>query len=147
MDTQPQVPKETIRRIAKETAESTIQDHFNKLGIDYSNIRQSQQDFAALRDMRETFTSRDYMDDMAHLRRWRLLVGSILSQVVFVVVGLIVVGICAFIWTGFKDSVATPVPVTAPAVIQQVAPAVSRAAPNSAACPPGMTPEECRYER
>ena len=103
--TERQVTEAEVRRIARCVAEETIKSLFTKLGIDYSSTRESQRDFAALRDLRQTFTSPEFIDDLKHLRRWRLLVNSVLSRMVLVLVGIIVVGLSAFLWAGFQDSV------------------------------------------
>ena len=74
-----------VRRVAKEAAEEAIRSCFTKLGIDHANPIDTQQDMAALRDMRLTYTSQDYTDDMLHLRRWRKRVNAALSRALVVV--------------------------------------------------------------
>lgn len=97
--------RQEVREIAHAAADETIKSLFEKLGIDYSNTRESQRDFAALRDLREMVTSSDFIEDMKHLRRWRLIVNSMLSKILMIVLSVIVIGLCAFIWQGFVSEV------------------------------------------
>ena len=96
--------EEAIRRIARAEAEETIKICLTKLGIDHENPIDTQQDMAALREMRLTFASQDYADDMLHLRRWRKRVNAALSRAMMVVIGVLVLALLTLMWSGFQDS-------------------------------------------
>ena len=87
MQTDPPVSHESCRRIAKEIgreiAREEIKSCFTKVGINHQNPR-------------------EFQDDLRHLRTWRLRWKMITDRAIMILIGIIVAGFCAVIWSGFK---------------------------------------------
>ena len=94
-----------VKRVAEDAAEKAVRDVLTQLGIDPHNPLSSQQDFAALREVRALVGNPEFQADLMHLRKWRLSVESVQSKGLLTVVGIIVSGATAALWLGFRSIV------------------------------------------
>lgn len=91
-----------IRQVADETARRAVASTLTTLGIDQENPLETQQDMAALRELRELVHDEEFRKDLAYVRTWRLSMGKIQSRGILTVVGIVIAGICAAVWAGMK---------------------------------------------
>ena len=91
-----------IQQVADETARRAVESTLTMLGIDHENPLETQQDMAALRELRELVHDEEFRKDLAYIRSWRLAMSKIQSKGILTIVGLVVAGICAAVWAGVK---------------------------------------------
>jgi len=77
-----QLTKDELKEIVKDTVHETL----TGVGIESSDPIEMQKDFN-------------------HLREWRLVVNDVRKKSILTVCGLLLTGVLAFIWIGFKISV------------------------------------------
>jgi len=70
----------------KEIIHDSVGEAMTRLGVDAQNPLEMQRDFQ-------------------HLRDWRLSVQAVKKKGVMALIGILVSGICAFIWLGFKVTI------------------------------------------
>lgn len=92
-----------VQQVADETAQRAVESTLTMLGIDHENPLETQQDMAALRELRELVHDEEFRADMAYLRSWRLAMSRIQNKGILTLVGLVVVGVCAAIWAGLRN--------------------------------------------
>lgn len=91
-----------IRQVADEAARRAVETTLITLGIDHANPLETQQDMAALRELRELVHDEEFRQDLAYVRSWRLAMCTIQSKGILTIVGLIVAGLCAAVWAGVR---------------------------------------------
>lgn len=91
--------------VAAQAAEEAVRKMLTSLGINHSNPLETQRDMAALRELRELISDKDFQADLMHLRKWRTAMDGVQSKGVLTVVGLVVTGAAAALWVGFKAAV------------------------------------------
>ena len=79
--------KHDLETIASSAAQKAVYETFMKLGIDTSDPLRAQKDFALLSSMRNIMEDEQYKADMAHLRKWRLLVDKAYIHLFLIIVG------------------------------------------------------------
>ena len=94
-----------LEQIARSAAEAAVKDTLTKLGIDHSDPIAAQRDFQALREVRHLVTDQEYQADLMHLRNWRKTMEGVKSKGSLTFIGLIVTGVMAALWLGFKEMI------------------------------------------
>lgn len=96
---------QVLEDVAERAARQAVRETLVSLGIDPEKPIEAQRDMAALRELRELMTSREFQADMMHLRRWRKALDGVQSKGMLTLVGLITAGLAAAIWIGFQKMV------------------------------------------
>ncbi len=91
-----------IRQVAEETARRAVNSTLTSLGIDHENPLETQQDMAALRELRELVHDEEFRKDLAYIRSWRLAMSKIQNKGILTLVGVVIAGLCAVVWAGAK---------------------------------------------
>lgn len=97
-----------INEVASKAAREAVREAFLIMGVDPDDPITTQRDVAALREMRELVDDKDWQADMLHLRKWRKTMDSVQSKGVLTIVGMLVAGIFAGLWLGFKSLIGAP---------------------------------------
>jgi len=92
-----------IKVMAHEAAEEAVRRTLTTLGIDATNPIEAQRDMAALRELRDLVEDPELQKDLLHLRRWRKTMDTVETKGILVMVSLLISGIAAAFWIGFKD--------------------------------------------
>ena len=82
-------PIELTRGELKDLMQEAVQDAFTRMGMDVLDPLEMQRDFQ-------------------HLRDWRLAVTSVQSKGILTLMTLLITGIVAALWVGFKAAIHTP---------------------------------------
>lgn len=93
---------EVLENVAERAAQQAVHETLVSLGLDPKKPIEVQRDMAALRELREMMTSREFQADMMHLRRWRKSMDAVQSKGMLTLVGLITAGLAAALWIGFQ---------------------------------------------
>ena len=91
-----------IRQVAEETAQRAVASTLITLGVDIENPLETQQDMAALRELRELVRDEEFQKDLAYIRSWRLAMSKIQNKGILTLVGVIIAGLCAVVWAGLR---------------------------------------------
>lgn len=97
-----------LRQIADEAASKAIAETFTKLGVNTSDVFETQKDMAALREVRALLASDEFQQDLAHLRRWRKSMDDIKSKGLFAALSLVAFGAIAAILFAFRVKIFGP---------------------------------------
>ena len=91
-----------LESIAASAAKTAVAETFMKLGIDTSDPIKAQRDFAVLSEARKLLEDEGFRADLTHLRKWRLAMDKAQSQTLVVMTTVILTGLLAAFWIGFK---------------------------------------------
>lgn len=97
-----------INEVASQAAREAVREAFLVMGVDPDDPISTQRDIAALRELRELVDDKDWQADMLHLRKWRKTMDSVQTKGVMTIVGMVVAGIFAGTWLGFKGLIGAP---------------------------------------
>jgi len=92
-----------IEHMASEAATKAVRETLTTLGIDPEDPLKAQKDMVALREVRDLLDDDEFQKDMIHLRRWRKTMDAVETKGLLVMVTLIISGVAAAFWIGFKD--------------------------------------------
>lgn len=94
-----------VQQVAEEVATRTVERTLISLGIDQSNPIEVQQDMASLREIRKVMDDPEFQQDLLTLREWRISLNNVKSRGMMTLVALVVSGLAAIAWMGFKTVV------------------------------------------
>ncbi len=97
-----------IEDIAVRASRKTLDGAFISLGIDPSDPVKAQDDFAALRKMKEVFEDPEYQLDRAHLRKIRTYSERIANFSIAALISAVVGGIVTLLWAGYQMLMKAP---------------------------------------
>lgn len=89
-----------LEQIATRAATQAVRDTLLTLGVDPANPLNAQKDFAALSEIRTLFESREFQEDLSHLRKWRGAVDSVQTKGTMTAVGILVSGLIGMLVLG-----------------------------------------------
>jgi hypothetical protein len=92
-----------LKEIAEAAAERTIRKTLLLIGVDVSQPIEAQETFGVLRDVARMARDADFRKDLEHARTSRLLWESVRDKGIMTAVGLLIAGIAAALWAGFKN--------------------------------------------
>ena len=111
---QPTMSREELREEIKEEVKDAVQtavgavveDSMEKMlivmGFNPKKPLEVQEFIHSLKDFVKLYDNPEFREDMQHLRKWRRLNQSLFGQLIAIVMGGIVAGICTYIWLGIK---------------------------------------------
>jgi len=107
MTTQGKLDKETmevLEKLAERAAEHAIKKVLLNLGIDTTNTLESQDTFAAMREVKDLIHDDDFRRDLYAIRDWRKGMADIKSKTLWAVISVILLGLATAAWQGIKEA-------------------------------------------
>lgn len=92
-----------VDQAADRAAKRTVEEMLVSIGIDPSNPLEAQRNAAFLAELRKTAMDTEFQNDMKYLRAWRTQMEGIKRHGTFVLIGIIIAGLCAAFWLGMKQ--------------------------------------------
>jgi len=91
-----------IEKIVEASTRKAVEDTLTRIGVDISNPLRAQADFLALRELSAMLSDKEFQEDLAYLRRWRLSINNVQSKGAAAMIGIIVTGFAAIVLLGFR---------------------------------------------
>ena len=91
-----------IERIVEASTKKAVEDTLLRIGVDIGNPIKAQADFLALRELSQMLGDREFQEDLAYLRRWRISINSIQAKGLATLVGIVVTGLAAIVVMGLR---------------------------------------------
>ena len=81
-----------ISDVAQRASRHAVRETLLMIGLDVNNPLEMQRDLVAMREIRAIFKDKDFQEDLAHLRLWRITMSTVRSKGLAAAIAFMVVG-------------------------------------------------------